>query len=180
MTREHRILMLALIIVPMTPSAFSRPANAFSSGRHGQQTESDSQHHADVNKRGDQAMGFSHEKTTHHFRLKANGGAIEATANDPNDGSSRDQIRRHLAHVAEMFGNGDFSLPMFTHGEAPPGSDEMARLKGDIKYSFEAIDRGGRVLITSANTEAINAIHQFLRFQIKDHKTGDSLDPDKQ
>src|SRR5262245_48143536 len=30
-----------------------------------------------VNERGDQAMGFSYLKTTHHFRLSADGGAIE-------------------------------------------------------------------------------------------------------
>jgi hypothetical protein len=144
-----------------------------------QQAGHDSQHHADVNKRGDQAMGFSHEKTTHHFRLKADGGVIEVSANDPNDGASRDQIRHHLTRTAELFGKGDFSLPMFTHGETPPGAPEMTRLKEDIKYTFEAIDRGGRVVIASASPEAIAAIHQFLRFQIKDHKTGDSIDVDK-
>ena len=31
---------------------------------------------ADVNQRGDHAMGFAHEKTTHHFRLYPDGGAI--------------------------------------------------------------------------------------------------------
>jgi hypothetical protein len=143
------------------------------------QKDTHTQHQSEVDKRGDQAMGFSHAKTTHHFRLKTDGGAIEATANDPNDGASRDQIRHHLAHIAELFSKGDFSLPMFTHGEAPPGTAEMTRLKTDIKYTFEAIDRGGRVLIVSANPEAIDAVHQFLRFQIKDHQTGDSLDVDK-
>ena len=96
------------------------------------------QHHADVNKRGDQAMGFSHEKTTHHFRLKPDGGVIEVSAKDPKDSASRDQIRHHLTRIVELFGKGDFSLPMFTHGEAPPGTAEMTRLKAEIGYSFEA------------------------------------------
>ena len=30
---------------------------------------------AGVNARGDQGMGFSHEKTTHHFHLLVDGGA---------------------------------------------------------------------------------------------------------
>ena len=137
------------------------------------------QHHSDVNKRGDQAMGFSHEKTTHHFRLKPHGGAIEVSANDPKDSTSRDQIRHHLGQIVESFGKGDFSSPLFTHGEPPPGTAEMTRLKADIKYTFEATDRGGRVLITTANPDAIDAIHQFLRFQNKDHRTGDSLDVEK-
>jgi len=180
MKKHDRFTMFALIVIASMSIASGRSANAFSSSQHDQQAGHDTQHHADVNKRGDQAMGFSHEKTAHHFHLKPNGGVIEVTANDPNDGTSRDQIRHHLTHVAELFSKGDFSLPMFTHGEAPPGTADMTRLKEDIKYSFEAIDRGGRVLITTANPEAIDAIHQFLRFQIKDHKTGDSLDVEKQ
>ena len=175
MNRENRVATFLCAVIALISIISAEQARAFIT----QDAARDSQHHADVNKRGDQAMGFSHEKTTHHFRLKPNGGTIEVTANDPNDGASRDQIRHHLAHVAEQFSKGDFSLPMFTHGEAPPGTAEMTRLKEDIKYTFEAIDRGGRVLISSDNTEAIDAIHEFLRFQIKDHKTGDSLDVDK-
>jgi hypothetical protein len=175
MNRKNKFATFLCAIFASMSIVSGEQARAFIS----QDTSHDSQHHADVNKRGDQAMGFSHEKTTHHFRLKPNGGAIEVTANDPNDGASRDQIRHHLAHIAELFSKGDFSLPMFTHAEAPPGSAEMTRLKEDIKYTFEAIDRGGRVLIVSANPEAIDAVHQFLRFQIKDHQTGDSLDVDK-
>jgi hypothetical protein len=38
-----------------------------------------SQHQADVEKHGDEAMGFPHDKTTHHFRLYSDGGAIEVT-----------------------------------------------------------------------------------------------------
>src|SRR5690348_16532220 len=37
-------------------------------------------HHQGVVKRGDEVMGFSHEKTAHHFRLYPDGGAIEAEA----------------------------------------------------------------------------------------------------
>ena len=130
-----------------------------------------------VNKRGDHAMGFSHEKTTHHFRLGRDGGAIEVTANDPNDAASQEQIRTHLRHIAKLFKEGDFSKPLFIHGETPAGVTTMKRLKSDISYTFEAIERGARVHIASANPEAVEAIHGFLRFQIKDHQTGDSLDP---
>jgi hypothetical protein len=133
-----------------------------------------------VNERGDHAMGFSHEKATHHFRLTADGGAIEVTANDPKDAASQDQIRAHLAHIAKMFKDGDFSAPMFIHGEAPTGVPAMKRLKADITYTFENIEFGGRVRIVSTNVEAVEAIHGFLRYQIKDHQTGDSGEVDKQ
>ena len=36
-----------------------------------------SHYQANVDKRGDQGMGFSHDKTTHHFRLYADGGQLK-------------------------------------------------------------------------------------------------------
>jgi hypothetical protein len=131
-------------------------------------------HHDSVNQHGDHVMGFSHEKTTHHFRLYADGGAIEVTANDPNDTGSRDQIRMHLAHIAGMFAAGDFNAPMLIHGEVPPGVPVLRELKGDVKYKFEKLDRGGRVRISTKNADALRAVHEFLRFQISDHQTGDA------
>jgi hypothetical protein len=126
-----------------------------------------------VDARGDHAMGFSHEKTTHHFRLYKDGGAIEVDANDSKDTSSRDQIRKHLAHISQMFAAGNFNAPMLIHDRVPPGAPVMERLKDQITYKVDQTEKGGSVRITTANPEAINAIHEFLRFQIKDHQTGD-------
>jgi len=131
-------------------------------------------HHAAVNRRGDQVMGFSHEKTTHHFRLKTDGGIIEVEARDPNDTESRDQIRQHLKQIAQQFSEGEFTAPMLIHAQNPPGVPVMKKLKTAIKYQFEETERGGRVRIVSSSAAAISAVHQFLRFQIADHKTGDS------
>jgi hypothetical protein len=131
-------------------------------------------HHAHVNERGEKVMGFSPEKTTHHFVLKANGGAIEVTANDAQDKESAAKITQHLRHITKKFASGDFTAPMMIHDQNPPGVPVMQKLKSEINYAFEDIERGGRVRITSSNREAIAAIHEFLRFQIKDHKTGDS------
>jgi hypothetical protein len=127
-------------------------------------------HHDDVNHRGDHEMGFSHEKTTHHFRLTK-----DVTANDPNDTESRDQIRKHLSHIAIMFSAGNFNAPMLIHNQTPPGVPAMKRLKSEIKYEFENLEQGGCVKITSSNQEAVDAVHEFLRFQITDHQTGDPL-----
>ena len=140
---------------------------------HGQDAES-AQHYADVEKRGDQAMGFDHEKTFHHFKLYADGGAIEVTANDPKDSSNIAMIRSHLRHIRTMFSDGNFSVPMLVHGQVPPGSAEMKQHHADISYEVEEIAAGGRVRIKSSNPEALKAVHDFLRFQIRDHRTGDS------
>ena len=74
---------------------------------------------------GDEVMGFSHEKTTHHFRLYADGDSIEAEANDSEDAASRDEIRSHLAPIATMFAAGNFRAPVFVHAQNPPGTEVM-------------------------------------------------------
>lgn len=132
--------------------------------------------HAEMDKRGDQAMGFSQSKTTHHFLLRRDGGAIEVEARDPQDEASRDQIRQHLARIAQMFAEGNFDTPMFIHAQSPPGAAEMKRRRLEIKYEFEKTERGGRVSIRASSAEALEAVHEFLRFQIKEHRTGDPLE----
>lgn len=127
-------------------------------------------------KRGDKAMGFDHMKTTHHFLLANDGGVIQVEANKASDKESRGQIRQHLGHIAMMFSNGNFDTPMFVHAQDPPGVEVMKQLKGEISYRFEETKRGGRVRIASNNADAIKAIHDFLSFQIKEHRTGDPLE----
>ena len=118
-------------------------------------------------------MGFDHLKTTHHFLLRPDGGVIQVEANDPKDTKSRDEIRQHLGHIVQLFANGDFTSPMLIHAQTPPGVPAMKRLKAAIKYRFESTPRGGRVHITTSNPDALTAVHEFLRFQISDHATGD-------
>jgi hypothetical protein len=149
----------------------ARPTPAPSSG-----CPMHSAHDAAVDQRGDHVMGFDHEKTRHHFRLTAAGGAIEVEANDPKDTESRDAIRMHLSHIAAMFADGDFEAPMLIHEQVPPGVPVMKRLKAEIRYALEPSDRGGRVVIATKNREAVDAIHEFLRFQIREHRTGDATE----
>jgi len=156
---------LLLVIVAMSAAALGQnPAPAAMQDAH----------HPGVNERGDQAMGFSHEKSTHHFGLTTDGGFIEVNANEARDTQTREQIRMHLSHIAGRFADGDFDLPMLIHGTTPPGVPEMQARKTAIHYKFEETANGGRVRIRSADAEAVRAIHAFLAFQIKDHGTGDS------
>jgi hypothetical protein len=134
---------------------------------------------AGVVARGDHAMGFSHAATTHHFRLYPSGGAIEVSANDSKDLDSRDQIRMHLRHIVTMFAQGDFNVPMFIHDQTPPGASTMSKLRGEIHYRVQDTPQGARIGIVTRNKEALKAIHDFLRFQISDHKTGDSVEISK-
>ncbi len=133
----------------------------------------DPSHHDGVTARGDHAMGFSHETTTHHFRLSKSGGVIDVSAIDPKDSVTRDQIRMHLAHIVKRFSDGAFNVPMFIHDTTPPGAPVMAKLRNQIRYQYFETDRGAKIQITTANAEALEAIYAFLRFQISDHQTGD-------
>ena len=135
------------------------------------------QHQMDeMNKRGDKHMGFDHLKTTHHFLLANDGGSIQVEANDLNDTESRDQIRRHLRHITMMFSEGNFAVPMLIHEQTPPGSETMKQLKGAIDYQFNETERGASIRISTSDAQALKAIHEFLKFQITEHKTGDPLE----
>ena len=130
---------------------------------------------ADLKEHGRMAMGFDQDKATHHFTLTPKGGTIAVTANDPSDTATRDHIRTHLEEIATSFAKGDFEKPLMTHGEMPPGVTEMQRAKTDITYSYEQTDKGGIVHIVTSTDRAAKGVHEFLRYQIREHATGDPL-----
>jgi hypothetical protein len=51
----------------------------------------------------------------------------------------------------------------------------MKRLKKQIVYTAENAAKGAQVRIVAKNPEALVAVHEFLRLQIKDHRTNDPL-----
>jgi hypothetical protein len=121
------------------------------------------------------AMGFDQEKTTHHFYLYADGGAVDVSVKDPADKQNLDAIRAHLPHIAQLFAQGNFETPMLVHQRNVPGTDAMAQARTRIAYAYKETPRGGRVEITTTDAKALDAVHTFLKFQITDHKTGDPL-----
>jgi TusA-related sulfurtransferase len=133
------------------------------------------QHQADVEKQGDEAMGFPHDKTSRHFRLHSDGGAIEVTVNDSTKSQNVQAIRSHLTHIVTVFSKGEYSIPMFVHDEVLPGVPVMKDKHAEISYTFEQLSAGGRVHIEATNPDALKAIHELLRFQIEDHHTGDRV-----
>jgi hypothetical protein len=132
-------------------------------------------HDAALDERGGRAMGFSQTATVHHFLLKADGGVIQVEVRDASDAESLELVRRHLSQIARAFAEGDFTTPALVHERVPPGADAMRRLKSEITYTYEETEAGARVRISTGNADALAAVHNFLRFQIEDHKTGDPL-----
>lgn len=132
---------------------------------------------AEMKQHGNVAMGFDQDKTTHHFTMSAEGGAIAVGVNDPVDQASLTQVRSHLQEIAVAFKQGDFGKPLATHSEFPPGVPVMQRLKDAISYTYAETPGGGTVRIATTNAEALAAIHQFLTYQVTEHKTGDPATP---
>ena len=144
---------------------------------HKEHVKEAAQHQSDVDEHGDETMGFPHDKTTHHFRLYSDGGAIEVIVNDSKDSHNMQAIRSYLTHIGTMFSKGEFPIPMFVHDQVPPpGVFVMKEKRTEIVYSFEELPTGGRVRIKTKNPDALKAVHDFLRFQIEDHHTGDAAE----
>ncbi len=131
-------------------------------------------HHGSSDQRGAMVMGFDQARTTHHFLLFDDGGAIDVSVKDSADTKNRDAIRSHLPHIAMMFGDGHFDTPMLVHdSKNVPGTKAMIERKGAIRYQYVETANGGRVDIVTSDPAALAAVHQFLKFQIAEHKTGD-------
>jgi hypothetical protein len=130
--------------------------------------------HTAVDTRGDTVMGFAKDRTEHRFRLLSDGGAIEVRSNDANDVESIRAVRKHLREIASEFTAGDFTKPGQIHARIPNGVPVMKQLASAVTYKYEELERGGRVRLSSEDERGVEAIHQFLRFQIADHRTGDS------
>ena len=126
---------------------------------------------ASVDSRHEQVTGIPKEVAEHHFALSRDGGSIRLGTRA--DGPAREQIRAHLKAIAKAFAAGDFSMPRRIHDVLPPGAAIMRERKDVITYVYAPEPEGGVVKITTTDAEARAAIHAFLRFQIRDHGTGD-------
>jgi hypothetical protein len=81
----------------------------------------------------------------------------------------------HLEHISKAFAQGDFTDPHEVHAETPPGVPEMKAHKAKITYQFESTPTGAKLIINTEDPKALNAVHDYLRYQIREHKTGDPL-----
>jgi len=164
----HAVLILGLL--GGTLSAAQMPAG-MTHEEHQKQMAKD----AELARRGTDAMGFDQAVTTHHFILAADGGSIQVTVKNASDTTNLEAIRTHLKEIAGQFAAGDFEKPLMTHGETPDGAAGMTARKASIAYAFESLPTGGRVRIRTKDAEALDAVHKFLQYQIREHKTGDPL-----
>jgi ubiquinone/menaquinone biosynthesis C-methylase UbiE len=174
MTSSSRLLTVAALALAFAPTV-SAQHSTMPAGMTHEQHMAQMKKDAEMKQHGNVAMGFDQDKTTHHFTMSVEGGAIAVSANDPSDQTTLRQVRSHLQEIAVAFKQGDFGKPLATHSELPPGVPVMQRLKDAISYTYADSPNGGIVRIATTNSEALAAVHQFLTYQVIEHKTGDPL-----
>jgi hypothetical protein len=165
----HRLLLVAVL------AAFAQDHPAMPPGMTHEEHLAQMKKDEALKKRGAAAMGFDQDATTHHFKLTADGGVIEVLVNTASDDRNRNAVRSHLKETAAAFAAGDFSKPFATHGEEPPGVNTMKANTPALTFLYENVPEGGRVVIRAADAAVIAAVHAFLRYQIREHGTGDPL-----
>ena len=133
---------------------------------------------ASLQRRGKVAMGVDQYSSVHRFDDLADGGRIRLER-DRDDVSGTRAIQAHLKGIATAFASGNFDTPAFVHMQHVPGSADMARGRGVIRYTFRPLRRGGELRIITSDTSARRAIHEFLAFQRAEHHAAGSAMHDK-
>lgn len=123
----------------------------------------------DMMERGDIAMGFNQTKIMHHFVDTATGGEIRIMALDASDAKTIDEIRSHMEDIQYEFSHGNFTKPFFIHAQVVPGIQIMTEKKDLIQYSTKQIEGGAILVLTTNDTELLDAIKQFMDFQSSQH-----------
>ncbi len=122
-----------------------------------------------MQQRGKQTMGVDQTTSSHGFMSLTDGGRIVLVSN-VYDSAGVARIREHLRQLKRAFGDGDFSMPMFIHMKTVPGVSVMEARRDRITYTESDLPAGGALRITTTDSAALNAIHQFLAFQRTEHR----------
>lgn len=159
----------AWLILILVAACSSRPAPRRSSAPSIAADSSDSAF-AKLQARGKTVMGVDQYTSAHHFESLSDGGRI-TLERDRTDSAGAAQIRRHLQSIAAAFARGNFALPGVVHDRQVPGTAVMTERRAHIRYVVDSLPRGGELRIQSKDSTAIAAIHEFLAFQRRDHRS---------
>ena len=119
--------------------------------------------------RGNMAMGFNQSKIHHHFMATSKGGEIMIMSINMSDTQAINEIRSHVKDIQYEFSQGNFTKPFYIHAQVVPGTDVMTAKRDLIQYSIKDIDGGSILILTTNDTELLDAIQQFMNFQSSQH-----------
>lgn len=123
---------------------------------------------AALQQRGKQVMGVDQYTSLHRFDDLPDGGRIVLTRSAADTAGVR-TIRAHLADIVRAFEAGDFGHTMAVHQHELPGTAIMRERRTAIRYRLDTLPGGGAVRLTTRDTAAVRAIHQFLATQRGEH-----------
>lgn len=126
---------------------------------------------AALQQRGKMVMGVDQYTSLHRFDDLPDGGRIILTRSAVDTAGVR-TIRAHLSDIARAFAAGDFGHTMAVHQHELPGTAIMRERRTAISYRVDTLPGGGAVRITTRDTTAVRAIHQFLAAQGGEHHAG--------
>lgn len=131
-------------------------------------THTDSAYGA-MQQRGKAVMGVDQYTSAHQFEDLPDGGRI-TLERDATDSAGVRQIRSHMRDISREFARGDFSNPMLVHDTVVPGTGLMKAKRAAITFVAGDTPRGGFVRITTRDAAAIQAVHEFLAYQRREHR----------
>ena len=98
---------------------------------------------------------------------------------DPSDAETRKAVRAYVQRVSQLMVVGNLARMREQFGESVPGPNRIAESRGrkaTITVHSSAPDEGSHIIFSTRGVRRIEGLHEFLRFQINDLKTGDSLE----
>ena len=119
--------------------------------------------------RGNVAMGFNQSMIHHHFMATTTGGEIMIMSTNMSDIQTINEIKNHVKDIQYEFSQGNFTKPFYIHDQIVPGTNIMTTKKNLINYSIKNFDGGSALILTTNDTELLNAIQQFMNFQSSQH-----------
>ena len=119
--------------------------------------------------RGNIAMGFNQTNIHHHFMSTTTGGEIMIMSTNMSDIQTINEIKLHVKDIQYEFSQGNFTKPFYIHAQIVPGTDVMTAKMNLIHYSIKDIDGGSVLILTTNDTQLLNAIQRFMNFQSSQH-----------
>jgi hypothetical protein len=123
------------------------------------------------------ASGLDNERVDRHFYVLKNGGAVEVLAKNPNDEATVKAIQTYLKKESDLWTKGNFETITAVYGRPPEGTPQLKKLRNDVTFAVVPEENGAVLRMLTVNPTAKSAIHDYLRFQIDQLKTGDPTTP---
>lgn len=163
---------MRLIPVLLLSIAFALPSRAVAQSHEGHAAVHGDSAFRAMQARGKRIMGVDQYTSVHRFDALPDGGRIELQR-DRDDSAGTAAIRDHMKEIARAFAAGDFAAPAAVHLEAVPGVDVMRARRRAVRYETVALPRGAALRIRTSDPVALDAVHRFLAYQRRQHRTAE-------